>query len=231
MVYRNSCIPPPGPNSPLEFIVILLPPVWVIVTLVPAVNWTVESNPEVASNVKSILNYITSSDLESFNGSTNIVELGTITSGTWEGTKITDAYINSAAIWNGKQNALTFGISDTNSIVVDGSASNGEFARFTANGLEGRTLSELKNDLALTHSDIDLSTYSGSSSINTTGTITSGTWQGSTINESYIDNSIARKTYVDSVAQGLDIKDAVKVTTTANNDRGKNTFQPSLINW
>ena len=41
-------------------------------------------------------------------------------------------------------------------------------------------------------------------------------WQGSTINESYIDSSIARKSYVDSVAQGLDIKDAVKVTTTAN---------------
>ena len=77
--------------------------------------------------------------------------------------------------------ALTFGISNTNSVVVDGSASNGDFAKFTANGLEGRTLSELKSDLALTHSDIDLSSYSGSSSITTTGTITSGTWQGTIV--------------------------------------------------
>ena len=39
------------------------------------------------SNVKSLLNYIDISDLEAFDGSTNISELGTITSGTWNGTK------------------------------------------------------------------------------------------------------------------------------------------------
>ena len=33
------------------------------------------------SNVKSILNYISSADLETFDGSTNIIVLGTITSG------------------------------------------------------------------------------------------------------------------------------------------------------
>ena len=38
--------------------------------------------------VKTILNYIDSVDLEAWDGSTNLVELGTITSGTWEGTKI-----------------------------------------------------------------------------------------------------------------------------------------------
>ena len=38
--------------------------------------------------------------------------------GNWK--KITDDYINSASIWNGKQNALTFGISDTNSVIIDG---------------------------------------------------------------------------------------------------------------
>ena len=66
-------------------------------------------------------------------------------------------------------------------------------------------------------SDIDLSSYSGSSNNNNIyGTITSENWQGSTINETYIDNSLARKSYVDSVAQGLDIKDAVKVTNDAN---------------
>ena len=115
-----------------------------------------------------------------------------------------------------KQDKLTDGISNTNNVIMSADATNGNFAKFTASGLEGRTISQVKSDLSITHSDIDLSSYSGSSSINTTGTITSGVWQGTIINESYIDNSIARKTYVDSVAQGLDIKDAVKVTTTEN---------------
>lgn len=37
-----------------------------------------------------------------------------------------------------------------------------------------------------------LSTWSGSSNITTVGTVGSGTWQGSTISETYIDSSIAR---------------------------------------
>ena len=109
-----------------------------------------------------------------------------------------------------KQNSMTNGILDTNNVIIDGSITDGDFAKFTSSGLEGRSISELKSDLSLSHSDIDLSLYAGSSSITTLGNITSGNWQGSTINETYIDNSIARKTYVDSVAQGLDIKDALK---------------------
>ena len=65
----------------------------------------------------------------------------------------------------------------------------GAFAKFTANGLEGRTLSELKNDLALTHNDVDLSSYSGSSSITTAGTIANGIWQGTKITDNYIDSA------------------------------------------
>ena len=118
------------------------------------------------SEIKSDLSLTHSDiDLSSYSGSSSITTLGTITSGIWQGTKITDDYINSAVTWNENKNSLTFGISDTNSVVVDGLVSNGEFARFTANGLEGRTLSELKSDLSLTHNDIDLSSYSGSSSI------------------------------------------------------------------
>ena len=117
-----------------------------------------------------------------------------------------------------KQNKLTNGILDTNNIIIDSSSvSIGDFAKFTSSGLEGISIIQLKNDLALTHSDItNLSNWSGSTNITSIGTITNGSWQGSTINESYIDSSIARKSYVDSVAQGLDIKDAVKVTTAAN---------------
>ena len=34
---------------------------------------------------------------------------------------------------------------------MSANAINGDYAKFTANGLEGRTLSELKIDLGLTH--------------------------------------------------------------------------------
>ena len=45
------------------------------------------------------------------------------------------------------------------------------------NGLEGSNLSEVKSDLAISASDIDLSFYSGSSSINTIGTISTGNFK------------------------------------------------------
>ena len=47
---------------------------------------------------------------------TNITGVGTITTGTWNASAITDSYIASASTWNGKQDALTFNPpSDNNS--------------------------------------------------------------------------------------------------------------------
>ena len=237
------------------------------------------------------MNLVENTSLSSWNGSTNLSTTGTITTGTWQGLAIADAYINSASTWNAKQDPLTFtdtalannvvlmngianindiaiftttgikglnsnntkiligidnvdntsdlnkpistvvqsalslkqnnlisGILNTNNVVVDSSSvSIGDFAKFTGSGLEGTNIIQLKNDLALTYSDItNLSNWSGSNNITSIGNITNGSWQGSIINESYIDVSIARKSYVDSVAQGLDIKDSVKVTTAEN---------------
>lgn len=54
-------------------------------------------------------------------GSTNQTTLGTITTGVWHGTAITDTYISSAATWNAKESALTFstGLSrSTNTITL-----------------------------------------------------------------------------------------------------------------
>ena len=39
---------------------------------------------------------------------TNITGVGTITTGTWNASAITDSYISSSSTWNAKQNALTF---------------------------------------------------------------------------------------------------------------------------
>lgn len=47
--------------------------------------------------------------LSTWAGSGNITNLGTINTGTWQGTAIADAYISSAAAWNAKQSAITFG--------------------------------------------------------------------------------------------------------------------------
>jgi len=105
--------------------------------------------------------------------SSSLQSLGTISSGVWTGTAINDTYISSATIWNNKQNALTFGISDTNSIVIDNvSVANNDYARFTLNGLEGRNYNEVKTDLSLNNvENTTLSTWTGSTNISTIGSL------------------------------------------------------------
>ena len=112
---------------------------------------------------------------------------GVITLGSYQGTAITDTYISSAATWNAKQDALTFGISDTNTVVIDSATVvSTDYAKFTANGLEGRSFAEVKTDLSLDNvENTALSTWPGSVNITTLGTITSGTWNGSVIGEIY----------------------------------------------
>ena len=52
--------------------------------------------------------------------------------------------------WYGKQDALTFGIADTNSVVINGAGvADNDFAKFTASGLEGRSYAEVRTDLGL----------------------------------------------------------------------------------
>lgn len=40
--------------------------------------------------------------VSTFAGSSNITTVGTISSGTWQGTAIADSYISSASTWNAK---------------------------------------------------------------------------------------------------------------------------------
>ena len=59
-----------------------------------------------------------------------------------------DGNIASAATWNAKQDALTHGIANTNTVKVDAAdVADDDFARFTANGLEGRSASEVLSDI------------------------------------------------------------------------------------
>lgn len=62
----------------------------------------------------------------------------------------TDGYLSSADwnTFNGKQDALTFGIANTNAVKVDdASAASTMYARFTATGIEGRTTAEVLADI------------------------------------------------------------------------------------
>jgi hypothetical protein len=63
--------------------------------------------------------------LSTWAGSTNITTLGTIGTGTWQGTAIGDTYISSASTWNAK---------------IGGSGTSGKLAKFTASGTIGDSI-------------------------------------------------------------------------------------------
>jgi len=136
-------------------------------------------------------------------GTTNITTLGTIASGTWQGTAVADAYVASASTWDAKQSALTFGIANTNTVKIDSAdVADDEYARFTASGLEGRTTAELKSDLSLNLvENTTLSTWAGTTNITTLGTIASGTWQGTAIADGYLASTFLKNVVEDTTPQ------------------------------
>ena len=73
-----------------------------------------------------------------------------------------------------KQANLTFGIADTNAVKIDDAnvISAGNYAIFTANGIEGRSYDEVKSDLSLNNvENTALSTWPGSGNIVNVGSI------------------------------------------------------------
>jgi len=152
---------------------------------IPAANtsaWGAMTDEQV-TKLEGIETNATADQTQADINSLAITEVGTITSGTWQGTAIADAYISSAATWNAKQDALTFGIADTNSVVINSATvADNDYAKFTATGLEGRNASEVKTDLSLNNvENTALSTWPGSTNITTLGTIATGTWQGTDV--------------------------------------------------
>ena len=88
---------------------------------------------------------------------------------------------------------VTRGIADGNLATInqDGVADN-DYAKFTASGLEGRSYAEVAADLSLeigtdvqayhaTLAAVAGSTYTGDNAITTLGTISTGTWEGTTV--------------------------------------------------
>jgi hypothetical protein len=75
------------------------------------------------------------------------------------------------------------GIADNKIVEIDSSTVvDNDYAKFTPNGLEGRSYSEVKTDLTLNNvENTALSTWTGSANITTLGTIGTGTWNATSI--------------------------------------------------
>jgi hypothetical protein len=61
----------------------------------------------------------------SYVGQSSITTLGTVTTGVWNGTAIGDTYISSAATWNAKQSAITFGTGVQTALGINTGSSGG----------------------------------------------------------------------------------------------------------
>ena len=72
--------------------------------------------------------------------------------------------------------AITFGIANTNAVKIDhASVADDDYAKFTANGVEGRSFAEVKTDLSLNNvENTAISSFAGTSNITTTGALNSG---------------------------------------------------------
>ena len=94
--------------------------------------------------------------------------------------------------------AVDVGIADDKIVQIDSaSVADNDYAKFTANGLEGRTASEVKTDLSLDNvENTALSTWAGSTNVTTLGTIATGTWQGTDIAAGYLaDTAVTPGSY------------------------------------
>lgn len=140
-----------------------------------------------------------------FAGGSGLVQTVTDNTVTVTATTLTNANLSgSAGITNANlaNDSVTFG---TTTVALG--ASNTDIAGVTSLVVDNMTIDG--NDISTTNTNGDLTI-----SPNGTGTIT----VPSNYEEraGFTDNSLTNKKYVDTVAQGLDIKDAVRVGTTAN---------------
>jgi hypothetical protein len=100
-------------------------------------------------------------------GNSSIVTVGTIASGTWQGTAIAAGYMASHTPASHAMTAHTGSITAASITDVDAFSQSGTYPSLRAQ--------------ATTYGDVGAAPAAGNSSIVTVGTITSGTWQGTTI--------------------------------------------------
>ena len=117
----------------------------------------------------------------------------------------TSAQIKSAL--DAKQDTLTYGIANTNTVKIDhASVADNDYAKFTANGLEGRSATEVKTDL-------DVNSYK-IFSVSTSGD--HYRWNGSTNNHENIKLVRGLTYYIDLSVSGHPFR----IQTSGNNTSG-----------
>ena len=143
------------------------------------IDWNIASGKVFKINGSSVLS---STALGSTVVGSSLTSVGTIVTGVWNATAIADGKIASAATWNAKQSALTFGKNSGNTLKSEEALTTNDILLMGTNNVKGRTYSELKTDLSLNSvENTALSTWSGSANITTVGTITTGTWNATAI--------------------------------------------------
>jgi hypothetical protein len=97
-----------------------------------------------------------------------ITQVGTISSGTWQGTAIGDSYISSASTWNAKQPQLAFGLASGNTLRTEEAIAENDILLGGSAYVKGRTYAQLKSDLSLNNvENTALSTFTGTTNITT----------------------------------------------------------------
>ncbi len=140
------------------------------------------------------LSNVENTALSTWAGSTSLTTLGTITTGTWTGTTI--------AVLNGGTGATTASGARTNLGLIIGTdiqaynanlatlagltATTDNFIISVASAWASRTPTQAKTTLSLNNvENTALSTWAGSTSITTLGTIVTGVWNGTKVSEVY----------------------------------------------
>ena len=186
-------------------------------TISSVLEW-VEYGGQLNSTHSVSANDLTGTTLASNVVTSSLTQVGTIATGVWNGTAVADGYlgtgINATKLADGtvtnaelqyintlssnaqtqldaKQGTLTFGIADGNAVDIDGSGTaTGEYAKFTANGIIGEEVADVKTDLSLNNvENTALSTWAGTSNIATVGTIGTGIWNGTAVDVAYLANN------------------------------------------
>jgi hypothetical protein len=106
-------------------------------------------------------------------------------------------------------------------ITISGTPVANDFARWTdGSTIEGRSYTETKSDLSLGNvEDTALSTWAGTSNITTLGTVGTGTWEGTAINQTYLTGQSGTNTGDESAAD-LTTAGIIEVATAAETTTG-----------
>lgn len=169
------------PSSQLPLTALEYKGTWNATTNTPTLADGVGTNGDVY-----IVDVAGTQDLGSGNIEFNVSDWAVYNGTIWEKSSHTEAFWGSIggtlanqtdlqSALDDKQDDLTFGIANTNSLVVDGVPVLNDYAKFTASGLVGRSYAEVKTDLSLNNvENTALTGWVGTSSITTVGTLASG---------------------------------------------------------